>query len=64
VGLINGGRLAFENLVAQIERMSGAELVTDVNTSDGRMAGYSLNGGNVQISANFVDGDIAIAASK
>jgi hypothetical protein len=64
VGLINGGRPAFENLVAQIERMSGAELVTDVNTSDGRMVGYSLSGGSVQIVANFVDGDIAIIAAK
>ncbi|MDR1175299.1 MAG: hypothetical protein LBK83_07515 [Treponema sp.] len=64
VGLINGGRPAFENLVAQIERMSGAELVTDVNTSDGRMIGYQINGGSVQIIANFVDGDIAITASR
>jgi hypothetical protein len=60
VGLINGGRQAFENLIAQIENIPGAELMTDVNTSDGRMAGYSLNGGNVQIIADFVDGDIAI----
>jgi hypothetical protein len=64
VGLINGGRPAFENLVAQIERMSGAELMTDVNTSNGRMVGYSLSGGSVQIIADFVDGDIAIAASR
>jgi hypothetical protein len=64
VGLINGGKPAFENLVIQIERMSGAELVTDVNASDGRMVGYSLNGGSVQISVNFVDGDIVITASK
>jgi hypothetical protein len=64
VGLINGGRPAFENLVAQIERMPGAEITTDVNVSDGRMVGYSLSGGSVQISANFVDGDIAIMASK
>jgi hypothetical protein len=64
VGLINGGRPAFENLAAQIERMPGAELMTDVNTSDGRMAGYSLPGGSVQIIADFVDGDIAITASK
>jgi hypothetical protein len=64
VGLINGGRPAFESLVTQIERMSGAELVTDVNGSDGRMVGYSLNGGSVQISVNFVDGDIVIIASK
>jgi hypothetical protein len=64
VGLINGGRPAFENLIAQIERMSGAELVTDVNVSDGRMVGYNFNGGSVQISADFVDGDIAIVASK
>jgi hypothetical protein len=64
VGLINGGRPAFENLTAQIERMSGAELITDLNTSDGRMTGYALNGGSVQISANFVDGDILITASK
>jgi hypothetical protein len=64
VGLINGGRPAFENLIAQIERMSGAELITDVNTSDGRMVGYNLSGGSVQIMADFVDGDIAITASK
>jgi hypothetical protein len=64
VGLINGGRPAFENLAAQIERMPGAELMTDVNVSDGRMVGYSLSGGSVQISANFVDGDIAIMVSK
>ncbi|MDR0403938.1 MAG: hypothetical protein LBH35_10165, partial [Treponema sp.] len=51
VGLINGGRPAFENLVAQIDRMSGAELMTDVNVSDGRMVGYNLSGGSVQISA-------------
>jgi hypothetical protein len=44
--------------------MSGAELMTDVNVSDGRMVGYSLSGGSVQISANFVDGDIAIMASN
>jgi hypothetical protein len=64
VGLINGGRPAFENLIAQIERMPGAELMTDVNTSEGRMTGYSLSGGSVQIIADFVDGDIAITASK
>jgi hypothetical protein len=64
VGLINGGRPAFEDLVAQIENMSGAELMTDLSTSDGRMVGYSLNGGSVQISANFVDGDIVIMATR
>jgi hypothetical protein len=64
VGLINGGRPAFENLTAQIERMPGAELISDLNTSDGRMLGYALNGGSIQISANFIDGDIAIMASK
>jgi hypothetical protein len=64
VGLINGGKPAFENLAAQIEKMAGAELMTDVNTSDGRMAGYRLNGGSVQIIADFIDGDIAITASK
>ncbi|MDR1932649.1 MAG: hypothetical protein LBQ57_07510 [Spirochaetales bacterium] len=64
VGLINGGKPAFENLVAQIENMPGAELTTDVNASDGRMVGYSLSGGNVQITADFVDGDITITASK
>jgi hypothetical protein len=64
VALINGGRPAFENLAAQIERMPGAELMTDVNTSDDRMIGYQLNGGSVQIVADFVDGDIAITASR
>jgi hypothetical protein len=64
VALINGGRPAFENLRVQIENMPGAELITDVNSSDGRMVGYSLRGGSVQIAANFVDGDIVITASK
>jgi hypothetical protein len=64
VGLINGGRPAFEDLTAQIERMEGAEIVTDITTSDGRMTGYSLPGGSVHITANFVDGDITITASR
>jgi hypothetical protein len=64
VGLINGGRPAFDDLMAQIEGMPGAELITDMNTSDGRMVGYSLEGGSVQISANFIDGDILIMATR
>jgi hypothetical protein len=35
-----------------------------VNTSDGRMVGYNLSGGSVQIIADFVEGDITITASK
>jgi hypothetical protein len=64
VGLINGGRPAFENLISQIENMAGAEIMTDMSASDGRMVGYSLSGGAVQISVDFVNGDIAITASK
>ncbi len=64
VGLINGGKAAFEDLKSQVERMSGAEQITDVNTSDGKMVGYRLPGGNVQIAVDLIGGDVAIMASK
>jgi len=63
VSLINGGISAFNNLVTQVER-TGAELITEYNTSDGKMNGYKTSAGYVNIVANLVDGDVAIQMSQ
>jgi hypothetical protein len=63
VSLINGGRPAFDNLVAQIEGRPGTRLVTEVMDSDSIMMGFSLQTGNtINLIVNLVDGDIAIQA--
>ena len=63
VSLINGGRPAFDNLAAQIERRPGTTLVTEVMDSDNIMMGFSLQAGNtINLIVNLVNGDIAIQA--
>ncbi|ULQ61076.1 hypothetical protein K7I13_07435 [Brucepastera parasyntrophica] len=64
VGLINGGKPAFDDLVSQIEKMSGAELMTNMTMSDGQYVGYQLSGGSVQITVDYIEGDITITATK
>ncbi|HCC37497.1 MAG TPA: hypothetical protein DEQ14_07710 [Treponema sp.] len=64
VGLINGGLPAFDFLVAQIEKMDGAELVTSVNTAEGKVSGYTTAGGSVTLTVDLESGDIAIQANK
>jgi phage-related minor tail protein len=64
VGLINGGKSALEALVRQIEKMPGAELVTDVNSGNGKMVGYSLTSCSIEIVADYENGDTLITAIK
>jgi hypothetical protein len=64
VSLINGGKPAFDFLIAQIDNMAGAELVTDINTSDGKMTGYTTSAGSVNLTVDLQSGDILIQASR
>jgi hypothetical protein len=47
VNLVNGGRPAFDNIVAQIEKKPGARLINEVMDSEGIMMGFSLQTGNI-----------------
>jgi len=62
VGLINGGQPAFDNLVAQIERIPEALQITEAMDSDQMMVGFSVPGGMVHVFVDFLDGDITIHA--
>jgi hypothetical protein len=64
VTLINGGRPAFDSLVAQIEKMPETELVSDVNTSDGKLVGYLTASASVHISVDLLNGDIGFQIMK
>ncbi len=64
VAMINGGKAACEELVSQIDGRVGAELVTDLTTTEGDMKGYQLSGSTIQISCDYVSGDIAINITK
>jgi hypothetical protein len=62
VGLINGGRPAFDDLVGQVDRISGSQLITEMMSSESIVMGYSVPGGTVQIMVDLESGDIAIQA--
>jgi hypothetical protein len=64
VSLINGGEPALNDLMSQIDVMPGAELTTEMNTSDGKMVGYLVTGGSITITADLLNGDIVIMAQK
>jgi hypothetical protein len=63
VALVNGGDSAFDFLVAQIDKMNGAELISEMNTSDGKMVGYSIGNSIVNIIVDL-DGDITIQITR
>jgi hypothetical protein len=62
VGLINGGRPAFDDLVGQVDRISGSQLTTEMMSAESIVMGYSIPGGTVQIMVDLESGDIAIQA--
>jgi len=63
VTLINGGVGAFDFLVTQIEGR-GAELTTELNTSDGKMNGYKTSAGYVNVMVDLVEGDVVVRLSQ
>jgi len=64
VSLINGGRPAFDNLIAQIDSIADSELMTDAIDADTQTIGYTVPGGIVHVSVDLVNGDIIIWAMK
>ena len=64
VNLINGGQAGFDNLIAQIEKIPGAEHITESMTEEGIMVGYTVPEGIVHIVHSFESGDIAIQALR
>jgi hypothetical protein len=64
VGLINGGRPALDDLMAQIDRIPDSQLITEVMDSDAMMVGYSVPGGTVNIITDLETGDLTIQAAQ
>jgi hypothetical protein len=64
VSLINAGQPAFDFLIAQLDKLEGAEIVTALNTSGGKMTGYKTSAGNVELVVDLENGDLVIRASR
>lgn len=64
VNLINGGRPALEDLTAQIDKISGSQIITEMMDSGSITVGYSLPEGTVHIVADLENGDITIQAMQ
>jgi hypothetical protein len=64
VELINGGMPAFQDLVGQVDKISGSKMTGSSSESDSRSMTFEVPGGRVMVTVDLLNGDIGIWASS